>query len=89
MTQAVLISAAQSVETCRKGILCFPTVRCVFPVHEMCVSRREMTLSEIGTHFVTYIYYYCAHLSLSLPEAVHNLLSRFLCVYTVSFRVQR
>jgi hypothetical protein len=49
----------------------------------------EVTLSEIGTHFVTYIYYYCAHLSLSLPEAVHNLLSRFLCVYTVSLRVQR
>ena len=48
-----------------------------------------VTLSEIGTHFVTYIYYYCAHLSLSLPEAVHNLLSRFLCVYTVSLRVQR
>ena len=48
-----------------------------------------MTLSVIGTHFVTYIYYYCAQLSLSLPEAVHNLLSRFLRIYTVSLRVQR
>ena len=48
-----------------------------------------LTLTRIGTHFVTYIYYCCAHLSVSLPEAVHNLLRCFLCSFTVCFRVQK